>query len=154
MYGNISYMPDDSVKIPEIPGDSIIIPGDSIPPIIDDSIKIPEIPGDSIIIPGDSIPPIIDDSVKIPEIPGDSITIPGDITEPGRVITDVSVEELDKDQVYTSNGKLCVVLKEPEKVSIYSVYTGKSFVFQLSTGVNELTLPKGIYIIKGKKVLL
>ena len=55
--------------------------------------------------------------------------------------------------VYTENGKLCIESTEDRTINIYTI-NGLKYTRDLKEGINKLELPKGIYIIEGRKVVL
>lgn len=54
---------------------------------------------------------------------------------------------------YSHNGKLYIKSDFSDKINIYSI-RGIMYSFKVNTGLNEFTLPTGIYIVKGKKIII
>jgi hypothetical protein len=65
-----------------------------------------------------------------------------------------SVPKITNDMdIYSSNGKICVKSEIATKINIYSI-SGLVYPVNLHPGLNEFTLPKGIYIVKREKLIL
>jgi len=56
-------------------------------------------------------------------------------------------------QIYSCNEKIYIKSNISENINIYSI-TGLKYTFTVNTGLNEFTLPKGIYIVNGKKIII
>jgi len=77
----------------------------------------------------------------------------------GSIIGDLGCEEtgisktLFYSDIYSDNNKLYVKSSISESIFVYSI-TGLKYTLKIFAGLNEFTLPKDIYIVRGKKIII